>query len=885
MKIKILSVITASILVFSSVAVNATIPDDDNIYVTREIYNLDFTGANITETVTKATTDEEKAVVMTWQPAKLDGSNVFTDFGGVNSAHTYGVVKDDAVKADEILKLTASAASSNSYVDIKSDAANSDYYIKDKGLLSFSFDFYANGTKVLLRAARTVGEAEDGTRYTVKDEGQRLIEISSDAKLNVFGATYGETLQLPMYSDQENKVYGHDNKWHKIELLMNSKNKYQIYFDDEPLNNGQWFWFRTKGAADGNINCTFGDEETGFKNLSFRGFTTIRLYNCHGAASATQYYDNFNYTVYDNITDDYELPKVSIKNASNMINIEEDGEFDFEFETYSVCPDKIRVYVDNELMGEYNGKECRYTYAPKATGRHIISAEAVDLQGAVSEKCSVTVMVSPKSVITGAFNGGEVSGTYSESDTRTVLFETECVNGFAKAEFYINHVKCAESTETVTEIDFSDSGSGNILIEAVVYDSLGKTKSFSYTATVSLGRSTLLWSENYSSYMDAGNSSIGSMINLTAKNGYHAPVNVDSEHGTSLALGIEQDNGSDTGAYVNFSNPMGTAHIAFETEFYISDYPGEAETQRKEIHFDMVESGSVQNAMFKINSSEIYKGSVAMPYERGKWYNLKIDFDIPNKLYSIYIDGEVFVKNIDLFAEKSDFTSLNTIRCYGPGVATIPCFIAFDNTSITNYENYGIESVSNANDSTQITVNDKTLKLKLSQGILQKSLDVKKIIVAGDEGTINIKSVEYDEKNITVILTLSDSLIGGKNYNVSISGDVLSESGIALGNAISTSFSVIDNSMINIDYSQYSDDGLLLYIASETKKNAYIVVTAWNGKRYLDMKIKKVDFISGMNDVFVPLDFEDSNISLNIYILDSLYNGNMLIRDIYRLNI
>ncbi len=883
MQRKTISVMTALLLMLPAVKVNAQEPDSKQLYVEKEIYSLDFTGADTVNTVTASSTDEEKAILMTWQPSGLAETNIFTGFANGNAAHIYGVVKDDLIKPDdEILKLTATASATNAYMDIKTDVAEKDYYIGEGDLLSVSFDFYANGTKTVLRTGRTVGESDDGLIYLVKGEGQRLLEISSDAKLNTFGSAYGETVQLPMYSDPEETVYGHDNKWHNIELLISSENKYQIYFDGEALNDGQWFDFDTKDNADGNTACTFGAAEDGRTRLSFRGFTTLRVYNCHGAASGTQYFDNFRYTVRDNITNEYKPPAVSFANVTaSSLELEAGEEYELEIEADSVCPDRIKVYLDDELAAEYSGKSCKYKYTA-AEGMHTVSAEAVDALGEVSERCAVRFIVSPKIEIEGSFNGGETRGIYNNSDEKRVGFEAICKNGLDRIEFFINNIKVSQTTETVTEFDFSSFGAGELIITAVVYDSSGSSKSFDYTAEVKLNKTTLLWNEDYSTYTDEASSSIGS-INLTAKNGYYAPVNVDVEHGTSLALGIEADNGSDTGAYANFTDPMGTAHAVFETEFYISDYPGEASAARKEIHFDMVESGSVQNAMFKINSSHIYKGSSAVPYETKKWYKLKIDFDMPNRLYSIYIDGEPLAENVDLKAEKPEFVSLNSIRCYGPGVETVPCFIAFDNTSLVNIENHEIRSVLNSEDSAEITTQDKLLKLRLTQGLRADSLSKDKVSVACELGKLNIGSVEYDNDTMTVVLNLADSLLGNKSYVVSISGDVLSDSGSALGSAISASFAVTDDAPVRIEHSQYKNGELSLYVSSDNEASAYFVVTAWSGKKYLGMKIVKATLDEGTETVIIPGDFRNGSMTLNVYILDSLYNGNMLLSDIYKL--
>lgn len=886
MKKKLISALSAAGFLFSSVPAGAVILDEEQIYYEKVIYNLDFAGADTENSVYKSETDSEKSILRTWQPSGLSEKNIFSAIGGVNEKNVYGVVIEPDIKDnDEILKLSDSSDSNSSYADIQTDIANEDYYISDDGVLSVSFDFYANGSYMLMRTGRTIGEDSDGVIHKVKDEGQRFLEITKEAKLVMFGSKYGETLQLPMYEDEEQTQYGQDNKWHTLELVMRADNKYGIVFDGTALNGGEWLTFDTVGTDDSKINCTFGEASEGYTKLSFRGFSTLRIYNGHSAASSTHYYDNFRYAVYDNVTEEYQLPSISFTNTSaSVINLEEGEEYTLNIKARTVCPDVIKVYADDELAAEIKGDSCDYTYTAQS-GMHTVSAEVYDTEGAVSERCTVTFIVSEKIEINGSFSGGATNGTYNESDEKAVLFETECINGLERVEFYVNGRKVLENTEAVTVFDFSEQGAGTLSVTAVVYDTEGKSKSFSYTANVALNNSTLLWNEDFVSYTDEESSSVGSNVNFNTKNGYHRPVCVDDEHGTSLALGIEQDNGSDTGAYVNFVNPKETQHIVFETEFYISDYPAEGEARKEEIHFDMYESGSVQNAVFSINSSDIYKGSEKISYEKEKWYKLKMDFDIPNKRYSVYIDGTALAENVDLSAEKSTFLSLKAIRCYGPGVADIPCFIAFDNAKITLLESHGITDIVNDGSESEISTLTKTIRVKLSQGLLGESLNTERVKVYGENGNLHIKNIEYNEENSEIIITLSDSFLAGKQYSVWISGDAVSDTGNVLGTELSKSFYVINDSAVNIDSAEHKNGILSLYLSgnhSETTE-AYVVVTAWSGKKYLGMTIQKATLSSNVEKVTVETDFSASAQKLEIYIVDSLINANMMVNDIYTL--
>lgn len=119
MKRKIISIITSSILMFSAVSASAAKTDNEGLYVEKEIYNLGFAGADTVNTVTASSTDDEKAILMTWQPAGLADSNIFTGFANGNAAHTYGVVIEESVKPDdEILKLEATSSATNAYTTI-----------------------------------------------------------------------------------------------------------------------------------------------------------------------------------------------------------------------------------------------------------------------------------------------------------------------------------------------------------------------------------------------------------------------------------------------------------------------------------------------------------------------------------------------------------------------------------------------------------------------------------------------------------------------------------------------------------------------------------------------------------------------------------------------
>ena len=493
MKNKLTASITAAIVALSVISVSsqAAIFDDGEEYRERVIYDLDLSGADTSSTVTSSNTEDERAILMTGQPPGLAESNIFCDIGGVNSDHTYGVVKEDNIKEnDEILKLTATAASSSSYVDIKTQVASDDFYIDDDGFLSVSFNFYANGSYIDIRTGRTIGEDAQGAIHMVKGEGQRILGLTSDAKLVMFGPAYGETIQLPMYSDAEHINYGQDHQWHNIEIIMSGDNRYKVVFDGEELNDGQWFIFDTVGIDDQNVNCTFGDAEGSDVSVKFRGFSTLRLYNGETpiggeqVTSAVNYFDNFRYVVYDNITESYVPPTVRFSDPTDeVIDLEEGEKYTFKIEAETLYPDKINVYVDDVLEATFDGASCEYEYTA-SVGTHTVSAEAVDSIGTTSERCSVTVNVPEETIphITApdtALNGSSFD----------VQLEADSYNGIVAAALYdtygvLQSIKLYPADEYIT-VSFDD-GSIGAYAKIMWWDDVTSMKSVCGLQTVTM---------------------------------------------------------------------------------------------------------------------------------------------------------------------------------------------------------------------------------------------------------------------------------------------------------------------------------------------------------------------------------------------------------------
>jgi len=826
--------------------------NQDIIYSRREVYSIDFNNG-----VSKATNVSDDTVMNSWLPEGY-ARMLFISKGSGTADFLYGAQDIPDKPGDKALKIstpaTLTSAISNNYLDIRTAGMNPDFPDTESvstgktGYAEFSFDFCTdfNSNMRLAVGRYWCADAEENLKEVNK---QHLMYLNSNGTLTFFGTT------IKTFDTEELK-----NSWHNIKIVLRADNKYQVFFDGEAVNE----------LSDVNYGS----------GLSFRSIREFRLYNIGAPGVASEkYYDNFKYTVYTDVTDQYELPEISFgETYSPIINMDEGESCQIKFIGESVCPEKINIYIDGELSQEYYGNKCEYEYVG-TPGEHLVEAELVDTVGNVSERISIKFKVAKRIEITGEFDNGTTSGEYSNAVPRIVSFKATAKKGLDRVEFYVNGEYASTSTDEETEFSFDEFGTGELEIIAVVYDKDGDSKEFLYTANVSMERLSLLWSEDYEAYV-TGTTKIGDYVAIAHKNGYSKAVKIDSEHGTSMALGIEQDLGSDSGEYVNFHNPKGKGHIIFETDFYVSDYPAD----NAYIRLTMVQESAVQNSNFMTIGSTINKGQTKLRYDTKVWNHIKIDADMENKVYSIFINDVPFATNISLAKEKPNFESLNYIRFYGPSKDGVPCYIAFDNTKISAYESYSINSVSSGAGNAEINSSDKEIKIFLSENINADTLDESKVLIKNDKNIVRISELLYSEEEKAITVKLKDVLIGAREYVIELSDTLETASGEPLGEKLSTMFTVQSEQKIFILATEQAAQTLTVSATATEDMQGYIIAAVWNGTKLKGETMTPFAIAAGdVSDIELKLPFAQSADIIELYMVGSLSGFELLTDDIIRI--
>lgn len=825
-------------------------PDPDIIYNRREVYSINFNNG-----VANETNKSDDTIMKSWLPAdftrKLSISNSATNC-------LYGAAASPGKAGDKALKVstpsTLTSAVTNNYLGMGTAGTNPDFAdaasvnVGENGYMEFSFDFYNDfNTNIRLAAGRFWDQNNEEV-----NKNTNLLYIYPDGRVILQGNTDNPVATLA--------VNTYKNTWHNIKFVFRADNKYCVFLDSKPLI--EW------------TELNFGEGK------SVRGVKEFRLYNIGAAGEASEkYYDNFKYVVYTDVTDQYEPPTISFGDTySPVINIEEGDSYSIKLTGNSVCPEKINVYVDGELAEEYYGGKCEYTYTG-TPGEHLVEAELVDTTGSVSEKIGITFKVAKRIVISGQFNDGETSGEYSDDEPRTVTFKATAEKGFDRVEFYVNGKYASTSSDEETEFSFEEFGTGQLKITAVVYNAEGDSKEFEYIANVTMERLSVLWSEAYESYT-TGTTKISDYIQIAHKNGYSKSVEIDSAHGTSMALGIEQDLGSDSGEYVNFHNPKGTGHIIFETDFYVSDYPADDAY----IRLGMVQESSVQNSNFMLIGSDINKGETKLSYETKAWNHLKLDVDMTSKVYSVFINDAPFVTNVSLSAEKPNFESLNYIRVYGPSKDGVPCYIAFDNTILKAYESYTITSVTSAAGSEEIRTSDRKINVYLSEGINPDTLSADKITIESNNKALQIGKALYDEDEKCITIEVDDVFIGGREYTLELSETLETAFGEPLGSGMNKTFSVKSEQRLFLTETTHKNDSLIMNITSEENIQAYMILSVWDSALCKGQTMVPVTITAGdVVNVEVSVPFAESGDTFEMYAVETLTDFEMLTDDIIRI--
>lgn len=835
----------------------AELYSEERLYNSKNVFDMVFPDTASREMLSESNND----VMLSWinenyiKRVTIQNKNASLFYGASDAPDRIGEV---ALKLLSSSALTSDVT--NNYCEIYIAGSNPEYSADtpqkswplittgDMGYAEFSFDFYTDG--------KTNSDLKIG-RYFCADDSGNLSEVNQQT---FWSLSTGGSMKMLGTEIKTVDTASFNNKWHSIKFKITADNKYQVFLDGEAITDL--------------TPATFGGK-------LFRGISHFRLYNVgKKGISSEKYFDNFSYVVYEDITDEYKLPEVSFDGvSSDVISVEEGQEYTVRAIADTLCPKNINVYLDGDLVQTYDGKSCEYIFIG-TVGSHILEIEAVDKFGAVSDKASITFNVVEKITIFGEFDGGETSGSYTDPDERVVNFDASCDKGFERTDIYVNGVLAETFYNESIMFDFSSFGTGTIEITAVVYDSLGKSKSFEYTADVVMNKNSLLWSENYDKYTTGSTSLNGGNIQIVHKNGYSMAVDVDEAHGKSMALGIEQDIGSDSGEYVNFVNPRPTDYVTFETEFYVSDYPA----SDAHIRVCMIESGSVQNNNIIRLGDNIYRTGAQMEYSPDTWYKLRMDFNMPQKTYSIYINDEPFIENVDFSKEKSNFEKLNYIRVYGPAKDGVPCYIAFDNSSLSVYESYSVTSVSGSN-SENIAGGDNSFKFALSEQVNPDSLTPDSISVTNGDVKWRVEKVEYDKELSAATVVLKDRLIGGRDYVLELSGNIQTSSGAPLGEKICTTFSAEKSADVSFVASVFESDILSAELKSKEKTTAYIICTLWDGNIYKDVFVDCVQLETGSNTIDISLSGAEPGNNVQICIVKSLSEFKLMTDDILNISL
>ncbi|MBQ8526616.1 MAG: hypothetical protein IJ460_07880 [Clostridia bacterium] len=833
-------------------ALEVELSGQDRIYYEKNVFELNFPSTASGEMLNSPNHD----IMLTWFP---EGYNGRISIINKNESLCYGAADAPGREGDLALRVyspnTLTSNVTNNYIEPYLAGNNPQYTgandsaswalmsTGDNGYVEFSFDFYTDGkTNTDIRIGRYICADDTGALSQVND--QTFWSVATDGTMKFRGKTIGT------FSTSEI-----NNKWHTMKFELTSDNRCKVYMDGTALTDYM---------------------DVTYQEKYFRGISHFRLYNmAQKGVSSEKFYDNFKYTAYQDITDIYELPEVSFEGlSSDTVTIEEREEYTVKVVADSVCPKEINIYVDGELVDTVPGRSAEYVYTG-VLGTHELEAEAVDITGAVSEKEKIIFNVTERITIFGEFDGGASSDSYTDSDTRSVVFDATCEEGFEKTEIYVNGKLAGTYYDEIIDFDFSSFGTGTIEITAVVYDAEGKSKAFDYTADVLMSRLTVIWNEDYEKYTTGTTSLSSGNVQIVHKNGYSKAVTTDESHGTSMALGIEQDLGSDSGEYVNFVNPRPNSHVVFETDFYVSDYPADD----AHIRVCMIESGSVQNNNIIRLGSNIYRTGAEMEYSTGTWYKLCIDFNMPEGTYSIYINGEPYITDVEFRKEKSNFTNLNYIRIYGPAKDGVPCYIAFDNTSLSVYESYSVDSVTGV-DSEEICGGDNSFNITLSEQVNPDSLLAERITVSNGDITWRVADTSYNQESNTITVFLKDRLIGGREYRLELSGEIETSSGTMLGDKLLSGFFAESEASVGLVSSEFGGDSLTIELDAAKEGTAYVVYSAWNGDTFRGSAVKSADLTAGTNEISLPVPFAKSGDTVQLCIVESLANFKLLTDDI-----
>lgn len=495
----------------------------------------------------------------------------------------------------------------------------------------------------------------------------------------------------------------------------------------------------------------------------------------------------------------------------------------------STAEDLSAVYEGLEFMVSSSVIEDSLGFTFNAGSNGSMFIDNIRLTRTVPEKKDITAL---------EFKNCSGKITVDKGDILKTEITAEAASGIERIDVYADDEIYITLTEPPYIADLSNAGSGNVKITAEAVSNAGDTlkKSIEVEFRTSGGYTILSDSE----FEEGEASALKSGIKLYPRRGYTRIEAVDDEHGNSLLVGIDNADLSYAETDIPYADiPINgyKGRMSFDCDVYIS---AKENSGKKTMVFRMSNDKETNIVRFK-EPQMLVAGSVNADYDEGRWYHLTAKIDTVTCRMEIFIDHMPVIQYT--FAQEASSGKL--IRLYGPGDDSVKCFTAIDNIDIKGY--YDVPHVLSVEDGNDVSPDKTEITEYLSGPLYEKSINTETVRLLDEDGNeCPVSDAYYTSSKNSVTVVPGKLLMPDSEYKIVISPSAEILQDMPVGEEVSGVFRTLPQG-IAAEKVQIVKSGSLCKAdvrvknMTEKAKTVYVVLTLWNDKKGIDMKISPLD--------------------------------------------
>lgn len=510
--------------------------------------------------------------------------------------------------------------------------------------------------------------------------------------------------------------------------------------------------------------------------------------------------------------------------------------------------ERVEFYVNGALYKTVKGNLGTYVIELlKEAGEYTVGARAFDSLGvnSVLKEMNVTVIKNSPTTINIALEDGK---NYKKEELSAIEIGAEDEDGIERIEVFVDSKleKTVEGASHTADFSYLSDGRHMLLVKA--YDTIGMVseKSISFIAEGALVES-IAFSENFSDYESDGGIIPAGMTGAgSGGDEKYTSVELDDEHGKVLRFsteGVKVNGKTSSGSWLKIPTGGTANYFEAEMDFFFEKKASAFVFMLK----NTTSSDLTQDISF--GSDEILirttAGNKSFFYEEGKWFTFKVCTDLENKVWSIYMDGEVLVENTPLTSKSIVMGDLRFIMQTGEGV---PASVLIDNVTVKYFEKrMSVVNIAGdvASEGNKISPDSNKIDVYLSSSIDENSVTPDNIEIEG----VKLSKVAYDSNARKISLYPDVQLESEKNYKIVLKKSILLMSGEALGTDIESVITTGTRKLdaINVTKKTVGSNAYIScsFVNSGAEAEVYAITSVYDGVKLKSTSVEKVTVKTG----------------------------------------